>query len=488
MNSDCVSLIAPAAAELAAAALFALAYARIPRERDLAIACWLAVAAAAHAIGSEWAPIRPSLTPLSSVPESLQSLGLVASGPLALHFACRFTDFPKRPSIIALGYTAAAASFISLGLGEALGRTTAPHIAAYAVILANATALLVVMSRGLVSGRGGALPITLGASLFLIAIVHDIARVLGFVHTRQFVDLGLGFLVLAVASTGSERTASLAKQLEHSSKELNTRTQELRRSYEDLRTAQEELVKKEQLAVVGELAAVIAHEVRNPLAIIANAVSGLRKQAVSRADHDTLLAIVDEETSRLNRLVQDLLRYARPVNIQRTHFSLVDVLQRAGSQSCADHPGIRTQLQWECEEARIWGDANLIRQVFDNLTDNAVQAMGSEGTLTLRLRASEPDGIPGLAVEVIDTGEGMDAQVRSRARDPFFTTRPSGTGLGLAIVERIVVAHGGRLVIDSHAGEGTTVTVILPYGSADDAPMPDRAFRRGPSSTEPSST
>ncbi len=251
-------------------------------------------------------------------------------------------------------------------------------------------------------------------------------------------------------------------------------------SYEDLHAAQEELVKKEQLAVVGELAAVIAHEVRNPLAIIANAVAGLRKQAVSRADHDTLLAIMDEETSRLNRLVQDLLRYARPVNIQRTLFSLIDVLQRAAGQSCSDREGIRTVFQCDCGEARIWGDANLLRQVFDNLTDNAVQAMGSDGTLTIRLRAADSGDARGLAIEVIDTGEGMDSQVRSRARDPFFTTRPSGTGLGLAIVERIVVAHGGSLAIDSHAGEGTTVTVILPYGSADDAPMSGHATRRGP--------
>jgi signal transduction histidine kinase len=183
--------------------------------------------------------------------------------------------------------------------------------------------------------------------------------------------------------------------------------------------------------------------------------------------------------------VQELLRYARPVNIQRTHFSLLDVLQRAVGQSCADHPGIHTAFECECDEARIWGDANLLRQVFDNLADNAVQAMGSEGTLTLRLRsATETDGTSGLAVEVIDTGEGMDAQVRSRARDPFFTTRPSGTGLGLAIVERIVVAHGGHLVIDSHAGEGTTVTVFVPYGSADDAPMSGHAFRRGSGATE----
>ena len=124
----------------------------------------------------------------------------------------------------------------------------------------------------------------------------------------------------------------------------------------------------------------------------------------------------------------------------------------------------------EAFEGRLWGDANLLRQVFDNLIDNAVQAMASGGVLTIRVRAVTEDGTDGLAVDIIDTGEGMDTQVRSRARDPFFTTRPSGTGLGLAIVDRIVEAHGGHLAIDSRAGEGTTVTVFLPHGSPSEPP------------------
>src|SRR5207237_7553290 len=102
-----------------------------------------------------------------------------------------------------------------------------------------------------------------------------------------------------------------------------------------------------------------------------------------------------------------------------------------------------------------------------------VQAMGAGGSLTICVRSSIEDGTDGLAVDIIDTGEGMDTQVRSRALDPFFTTRPSGTGLGLAIVDRIVDAHGGRLAIDSRAGEGTTVTVFLPERSPNE-PAPPR--------------
>ena len=216
---------------------------------------------------------------------------------------------------------------------------------------------------------------------------------------------------------------------------------------------------------------------RNPLAIIANAGAGLRKQAISRQDHETLLAIVDEETSRLNRLVTDLLRYARPVNLQRSDFSLVDVLDRALGLVIRDRKGLAAQLQVERREARIWGDPNLLRQVFENLIVNAAQAMAMEGTLTVKVRTAEVDGVEGVAVDIIDTGEGMDTQVRLRARDPFFTTRPSGTGLGLAIVDRIVGAHGGHLGIDSRAGEGTTVTVFLPARSADEPALLGRSSK-----------
>jgi signal transduction histidine kinase len=111
--------------------------------------------------------------------------------------------------------------------------------------------------------------------------------------------------------------------------------------------------------------------------------------------------------------------------------------------------------------------------------------MAQGGTLTVRMRGESKDGVRGVAVDIIDTGEGMDTQVRSRARDPFFTTRPSGTGLGLAIVDRIVDAHGGSFAIDSRAGEGTTVTVFLPNGSASEPPSRGRSSRPTSSPANP---
>jgi signal transduction histidine kinase len=151
---------------------------------------------------------------------------------------------------------------------------------------------------------------------------------------------------------------------------------------------------------------------------------------------------------------------------------LSDVLVRALGLVSKDRKSIKADFKIEGHDGRIWGDANLLRQVFDNLVVNAMQAMGMAGVLTVRVRAANQDGTDGVAVDIIDTGEGMDTQVRSRARDPFFTTRPSGTGLGLAIVDRIVDAHGGRLSIESRTGEGTTVSVFLPHLSPNEPAYP----------------
>ena len=124
----------------------------------------------------------------------------------------------------------------------------------------------------------------------------------------------------------------------------------------------------------------------------------------------------------------------------------------------------------EAPEGRLWGDASLLRQVFDNCRQRRASD-GDRGAVDgARARATKRRD--GLAVDIIDTGEGMDTQVRSRALDPFFTTRPSGTGLGLAIVDRIVDAHGGHFAIHSRVGEGTTVTVFLPHGSPSEPPPP----------------
>jgi signal transduction histidine kinase len=494
---DLLATIATAACavELFSAALSASGYWRRPAGDGRGLIAILCLASGAHAMGSIALSEGPSHG--AAVAAALTGwLGLVLALPAALGFTLGHAGLRGARRASGLLYAASGACALldvvaarysptlqtptgSLGL-----RATVPGffgLATHVEAVVVSVAIIAIAARAYASKQRDAMALAIGGAMLLATALHDLGIVDGLWTSKGFlIDAGLGMFVAGVMGTQAVRFASVTRELERRTQDLRTRTGELRRSYEELRAAQEELVKKEQLAVVGELAAVIAHEVRNPLAIIANAGAGLRKQAISRQDHETLLAILDEETSRLNRLVTDLLRYARPVNVQRSDFSLADVLARALGLVSKDRASIATELLLEGHDGRIWGDSNLLRQVFDNLVVNAVQAMGGTGTLTVRVREATQEGIDGVAIDIIDTGEGMDTQVRSRARDPFFTTRPSGTGLGLAIVDRIVDAHGGYLTIDSRSGEGTTVTVFLPAWSPNEPEV-----RRGRPSKAP---
>lgn len=252
----------------------------------------------------------------------------------------------------------------------------------------------------------------------------------------------------------------------HTATALEERTEELALRYDELRRVEEELVRKEQLAAVGELSAVIAHEVRNPLAVLRNAVAALRKSDLGDEDRLTLLEVLDEETNRLNRLVRDLLVYARPVEPQSVPLELRAVLERSIDLAQRDHSrsaSIRVEVDVTTARTQVEGDPDLLERAFANVVENALQAMPDGGALTIQVDETELDeGTPGIAICFSDTGEGMDTLVRARARDPFFTTRPSGTGLGLAIVERVVRAHGGKVELRSSDEDGTTVTLRVP--------------------------
>ena len=146
-------------------------------------------------------------------------------------------------------------------------------------VLAAAMVLMLV-AQAYLGGQRGALAVVVGATVLLATTINDVGVASGAFSTAYLADAGLAAFVVGIATTPSARYAAAAHELERRTKDLRSRTHELRRSYQELRAAQEELVKKEQLAVVGELAAVIAHEVRNPLAIIANAVAGLRRPVI----------------------------------------------------------------------------------------------------------------------------------------------------------------------------------------------------------------
>ncbi len=237
---------------------------------------------------------------------------------------------------------------------------------------------------------------------------------------------------------------------------------ETRRSYGELAEAQARLVQRERLAALGELAAVIAHEVRNPLGVIFNSLGALGRliSLYPGTDEAVLIAILQEEAERLNHIVGDLLDFARPVRPAVSPERLERVLDDALNAARAGHDGsgVTVVRDIPADLAPVAMDARLMRQAMLNLVDNALHSMAKGGTLTVRARTEGPWA----QIELADTGEGMTSEVVRKIFEPFYTTKAKGTGLGLAVVKRITEGHGGEVTVDSSPGEGARFTIRLP--------------------------
>lgn len=457
------------------------AYARGTAELDTLLFGMLSSALAVLSGGA--AALAVAATPASARwALAAVAVGRVAAATFLLHFASAYTHAVwRRRSLFAL--YAALGGLLVLSVGGELGggaqlrhhevqlafatasvwfRPPTPDAVALTVLLDGAVlGAAIILGGAVLAGRREALPAVLGTAGLVASVVYDGVWSLRGVVTPILLPLGYSAFAIGVVVAMLSSYAALRLQLERRARDLKHGSKELERSYKALKAAQAKLVHRQQLAAIGELSAVVAHEVRNPLAIITTAAATLRRDTTRPEERTVLLGILDEEVSRLNRLVGDLLVYARPVNIERQPVTLRDLAQRA--LTLADgRTHIATALVESEPVEPVPGDPNLLRQALDNLVANALQAMPDGGTLTVTLMRAELQGAEGVELAIEDTGEGMSTAVRSRAGDPFFTTRPSGTGLGLAIVARIMRAHGGRLRIESASGEGTTARLFLP--------------------------
>jgi signal transduction histidine kinase len=239
---------------------------------------------------------------------------------------------------------------------------------------------------------------------------------------------------------------------------------DLRRSYDELEKTQQALVERERLAAIGELAARVAHEVRNPLAVLWNSLVSLRRLIRPSGDVSLLLDIVDEESGRLNEIVGDLLDFARPHEPVLREASLDCLVVGALDSVRAVGLPVGLELAWEpaCALPTMVVDARWLHQALVNLLTNATQAMPKGGSVTVRAGVEHDGSSERLWLDVIDQGCGIAGEHVAQVFQPFFTTRAMGTGLGLAVVKRIVEAHAGSVAVLSSSDEGTTIRVTLP--------------------------
>ncbi len=254
---------------------------------------------------------------------------------------------------------------------------------------------------------------------------------------------------------------------------------EVRRLKEELREANEQIERSRRLAALGEMAAGIAHEVRNPLASIGLYARILEQEMADRPRERETAGKIIASVRGLDAVVCDVLAFAREMRVGRVRVGASEVIERALAE-------VQQDVAWEPagvsvrrldlergEEMVLDCDSGLVHRAMVNLVRNAVEAMVGSGSarreLTVdagvrRIRGREGGAREMSVLSVRDTGPGVTAEVRSRMFNPFFTTRATGTGLGLAIVHRIVDAHGGRVVVKNHEDGGAVVEMLLPRG------------------------
>ena len=346
--------------------------------------------------------------------------------------------------------------------------------------------------------RNGVLAVTRGGQ---IAVMNEVAyRILGL--TPRTTDIGLPFMRVLKDQPELSRIVGGAFELSHlpnraelrlksSGKVIGYTLSQVRDRqgritgatlfFKDL-TRVEQLEERERLrdrlAALGEMAAAIAHEVKNPLAGIEVMAGILKRQLTESEDAQSILRDIIKEAQMANAIVLEVLDFVRPIRLQVERIALADVVRDAISMAESYVPRGLVQVETTLPEdlAPLQGDPHQLRQLFTNLLTNAFEAMGGKGLV--RLAASQlpaeddatagadTQAVPMIQVEVTDNGPGIPADVIDRIFSPFFTTKPQGSGLGLAIVRKIVDAHDGLIDVSARGEGGTRFVVTLPVSGS----------------------
>lgn len=259
---------------------------------------------------------------------------------------------------------------------------------------------------------------------------------------------------------------SIQEQLRHEHR-LHEALADLRRVNRELKETQSQLIQAEKLKSVGRLAAGVAHEVKNPLAILLQGIDFL-EGSLEKVDPD-IKQVLEDMTDAIRRadgVIRGLLDFSSPSEAELEDTPIVDILNRSLNlvRHLAGNHGVDIVCDYARELPPIPVDRNAMEQVFVNLMSNALNAMPQGGTMTIRSFAVEAEGkIAQIGVEIIDTGTGIPMEALEKVFDPFYTTRRGmgGTGLGLSVVRGIVDRHRGKLMLENREQVGAKATVML---------------------------
>ncbi|HEX7663210.1 MAG TPA: ATP-binding protein [Polyangiaceae bacterium] len=297
----------------------------------------------------------------------------------------------------------------------------------------------------------------------------DLTGTLNLARTREHpYDDGTVRLAVTLGdqiSVQIERARLLVAEKERAQK-LTALNEDLRRSYEELERAQTELVAQEARASLGDLAVLVAHEVRNPLGVIFNVATQLKKLVpdAEQSSATELVGILQEEANRLERIVRAFLDFGRPVSPTFKPVEVASLVEASIELTTRALPASNTTWEVDVDPNAddLECDEHLFRQALVSALTNAAEAQSFAGHVRVTVRRRETTDGARLVLVIEDEGEAIDLKIVDRVFHPFFTTKASGTGLGLAIVKRNVDMHAGEVVIAPRKPRGTVLTIEVP--------------------------
>jgi len=249
--------------------------------------------------------------------------------------------------------------------------------------------------------------------------------------------------------------------------EITTAINDMARSLAAKKRLEEQVQRAERLALAGELAAGIAHEIRNPMMAV-KGFAQLLQEEITPAEQAEYADIINRETARINRLIEELLTFARPAATEVGPADINTVV--ADSLPLIEPKAARSRVRIARAFARrlpqVMVDSERLKQVIINILINALQAVGDDGEIRIRTYFEPADRT--VRISVADTGVGIDPENIGKLFDPFFTTKDDGTGLGLSVAERLMQQWGGKILVDSTLGRGSVFTLVLPAMEGND--------------------
>lgn len=252
----------------------------------------------------------------------------------------------------------------------------------------------------------------------------------------------------------------VTERLEHSHDLLRSEVCRLR---EELTRKNRELQRRERLAALGEMAAGVAHEIRNPLGGIGLYASLLERDLTDRPEQLKIVRRMSVGVRNMEGIIGDILAFAGEVEPDRRRVSLAEIVDSALTQAAPRHEllDVQVDVDMRMTACEVFCDPRQVERALLNLIINALEAAGPRGRVWIRVGEVNPDDSQ-VAVVIEDNGEGVSPAISEQIFNPFFTTKGSGTGLGLAIVHRIAEANGGRVVVSDRRGGGAAFVLFLP--------------------------